>query len=143
MLAKAVENEVASYIEEHFDNRDESGHQMVVRNGYRKPRSILTGVGPVEVTQPRVNDRRVDEDGSRMRFTSKILPPYLRRTKSMDELIPWLYLKGISTGDFGEALEALVGPQAKGLSANTIVRLKNVWQSEWKEWSQRSLQEKH
>jgi putative transposase len=96
----------------------------------------------VEVQQPRVNDRRLDEKGERVRFSSAILPPYLRRTKSLDELIPWLYLRGISTGDFTEALQALLGPQAQGLSATNIVRLKECWQQEWKDWSKQSLAEK-
>jgi putative transposase len=103
-------------------------------------RTILTGVGPLEVTQPRVLDRRPEEAAEV--FASKILPPYLRKTKSLDELIPWLYLKGVSTGDFSEALAALVGPQAAGLSASTITRLKSVWEAEHAEWSQRSLEGK-
>lgn len=101
-----------------------------------------TGVGPVKVRPPRVNDRRADENGQRMRFTSSILPPYLRRTKSIEALIPWLYLKGISTGDFSEALMALLGPEAPGLSASTVVRLKEVWQRDYEAWSRRSLAEK-
>lgn len=141
LLADAIENEVADYLAEHAGERDEAGRRLVVRNGYRQAREIVTGVGPVEMEQPRIDDRRVDENGRRFRYTSKILPPYLRRTKSLDELIPWLYLKGISTGDFTEALAALVGPQAGGLSASTIVRLKNVWQTEWQEWSKRSLKD--
>ena len=141
MLAKAIEIEVAEYVAEHAAERDQAGHRLVVRNGHRKPREIVTGVGAVAVQQPRINDKRVDENGERIRFTSKILPPYLRRTKSLDELIPWLYLKGISTGDFSEALAALVGPQAGGLSAGTIVRLKNVWQTEWQDFSKRSLKD--
>ncbi len=80
------------------------GRRLVVRNGIRKPRKILTGIGPVQIEMPRINDKRVDENGDRRRFVSTILPPYLRRTKSLDELLPWLYLKGISTGDMGEAL---------------------------------------
>jgi transposase-like protein len=111
----------------------------VVRNGYKDEREIQTGIGPIRVQQPRVNDRRVDENGQRMRFTSAILPPYLRKTKTIEELIPWLYLKGISTGDFSEALAALLGPEAPGLSASTIVRLKEVWQAEYTAWSKRSL----
>jgi transposase-like protein len=103
-------------------------------------RTILTGVGAVEVKQPRVLDRRQAEQAEP--FSSKILPPYLRKTKSLEELIPWLYLKGISTGDFSEALAALVGPEAKGLSASTITRLKEVWQAEFQEWSQRPLKGK-
>lgn len=142
MLASAIENEVADYLEGHADQRDENGRRLVVRNGYLPAREIQTGIGQVAVRQPRVNDKRVDEQGQHQRFTSQILPPYLRRTKSLDELLPWLYLRGISTGDFTEALEALLGPQAKGLSASNIVRLKESWQQEWKSWSQRSLEGK-
>ena len=134
MLTQAIETEVADYVAEHAHRRDQGGHRLVVRNGHADPRELLTGVGPIEIKRPRVNDKRMDEQGERIRFASKILPPYLRRTQSVDELIPWLYLKGISTGDFTEALEALLGPQAPGLSASTIVRLKSVWQTEWQEW---------
>jgi transposase-like protein len=143
MLTQAIETEVAEYLAEHAHQCDQDGHRLVVRNGTRPPREIVTGVGPVEVQPPRINDRRIDENGQRIRFTSKILPPYLRRTKSLDELVPWLYLKGISTGDFSEALEALVGPEARGLSASTVVRLKNVWQTEWQDFSKRSLTQTH
>jgi len=143
MLAEAIENEVADYLARHAHERDEAGRRLVVRNGTRPLRTIVTGVGPVQIEPPRVNDRRMDENGERMRFTSKILPPYLRRTKSLDALIPWLYLKGISTGDFSEALEALVGPEARGLSASTVVRLKNVWQTEWQDFSKRPLTQTH
>jgi putative transposase len=142
MLASAIENEVAEYIERHAALRDDQGHRLVVRNGRLPARQIQTGLGLVEVQQPRVDDRRINEQGERMRFSSAILPPYLRRTKSLDELIPWLYLRGISTGDFTEALQALLGPQAKGLSATNIVRLKESWQQEWKDWSKQSLAEK-
>jgi len=142
MLAEAIENEVAEYIGCHAQVRDSEGHRLVVRNGYLPARQIQTGLGLVAVQAPRVNDRRVDAKGERIRFSSQILPPYLRRTKSLDELIPWLYLRGISTGDFTEALQALLGPQAPGLSATNIVRLKEAWQQEWKNWSQQSLAEK-
>ncbi len=142
MLATAIENEVAEYIDAHTHQRDDQGGRMVVRNGHMPLRSILTGLGPVEVRRPRVDDRRVDDAGRRFRFTSKILPPYLRRTKSLDELVPWLYLKGISTGDFPEALGALLGPKADGLSATNICRLKRIWEDEWKDWSQRDLSDK-
>jgi transposase-like protein len=142
MLAAAVENEVQEYLARHRDKVDDRGHRLVVRNGYLPQRTIQTGVGPVEVRQPRVNDKRLDADGQRIRFASKILPPYLRRTKSIDELIPWLYLKGVSTGEFTEALQALLGPQAAGLSATNIVRLKAAWQEDWKRWSRRSLEGK-
>ena len=143
MLATAIENEVVEYIAEHENQRDACGYRLVVRNGWLPARTIQTGVGPVEVEQPRVNDKRIDENGQRIHFSSKILPPYLRRTKSIDELIPWLYLKGISTGDFTEALQALLGPQAPGLSATNIVRLKESWQQEWSGWSKRSLEGKY
>ena len=139
MLAAAIENEVAEYIDTHASFRDGQGQRMVVRNGHMPPRSILTGLGPVAVKRPRVNDRRTDGDGNRMRFTSSILPPYLRRTRAIVELVPWLYLKGISTGDFPDALQALLGPSAEGLSATNICRLKRVWEDEWKDWSRRDL----
>jgi transposase-like protein len=140
LLTQAVEAEVAEWIETHRHVRDEQGHRQVVRNGYLPQRTLVTGVGPVEVKQPRVLDRR--SAGEAEPFSSKILPPYLRKTKSIEELIPWLYLKGISTGDFSEALTALVGPAAQGLSASTITRLKEVWQAEFQDWSQRSLKGK-
>lgn len=141
LLAQAVEAEVAAYVERHADQRDERGHRLVVRNGHKDERQIQTGIGPVAVRQPRVDDRRVDAEGRRIRFTSSILPPYLRRTQSIEELIPWLYLKGISTGEFSEALAALLGPGAPGLSASTVVRLKEGWQKDYEAWSRRSLAE--
>lgn len=140
LLTEAVEAEVAEWIEAHRHLRNEHGHRQIVRNGHLPKRTLLTGVGSVEVRQPRVQDRRPAEEAEP--FSSKILPPYLRKTKSLEELIPWLYLKGISTGDFSEALAALVGPSAKGLSASTITRLKEVWQGEFQEWNQRSLKGK-
>ena len=139
MLVKAVEAEVAAYIETHQHEVGEDGRRLVVRNGHARQRTIVSGVGQLKVQAPRVDDRRVDEQGRRFRFTSQILPPYLRRTKSVEELIPWLYLKGISTGDFSEALEALLGPDAAGLSATTVVRLKEVWRREYEAWSKRDL----
>ena len=143
MLAAAIENEVQEYIHAHAGQVDPAGHRLVVRNGHMPPRDILTGLGPVDVARPRVNDKRVDADGQRCRFTSQILPPYLRRTKAIDELIPWLYLKGVSTGDFAEALAALLGPGAEGLSATNVCRLKRSWQEDWAQWSRRSLADKH
>jgi transposase-like protein len=140
MLATAIESEVAEWVESHAELRDENGHQQVVRNGHHREREILTGLGPVAVKQPRVRDRRPEEE--RETFSSKILPPYLRKVSSMEELIPWLYLKGISTNDFPEALGALLGPNAKGLSATTVTRLKSVWEQEYGEWSTRSLKDK-
>ena len=139
MLAAAIDNEVAEYVAAHAGERDADGRRLVVRNGRLPERSIQTGLGAIEVCQRRVHDRRMDAAGNRIRFPSKILPPYLRRTRSIDELVPWLYLRGISTGDFPQALEALLGPNAKGLSATNVVRLKTAWEAQWKGWSQRSL----
>jgi len=139
MLAAAIENGVAEYLAAHADQRDAGGRRLVVRNGHLPERSLQTGLGPIAVRQPRVNDRRTDAEGHRIRFRSKILPPYLRRTQSIEELIPWLYLRGISTGDVSQALEALLGPHARGLSATNVVRLKASWEQEWKAWSRRSL----
>lgn len=140
LLSKAIQAEVDQWIHERRDLRDDQGRQQVVRNGSLPERSILTGIGPIAVQQPRVRDRRPVQE--RESFSSKILPPYLRKTKSVEELIPWLYLKGISTGDFSEALGALLGPDAKGLSANTVTRLKNIWQEEYQAWTKRSLKDK-
>lgn len=139
LLAEAVEAEVAEWIDSHAHVTDDAGRRQVVRNGYLPKRSILTGIGSVEVEQPRVLDRRGGEGEP---FSSKILPPYLRKTRSLEELIPWLYLKGVSTGDFSEALSALVGPDAHGLSASTITRLKEGWEGEFQEWTNRSLEGK-
>jgi putative transposase len=141
LLAQAVEAEVADWIDRHQGCRDDQGHRQVVRNGHLPARTITTGVGPVEVQQPRVQDRRPAAE--REKFTSAILPPYLRKTKSIEELIPWLYLKGVSTGDFSEALAALLGPDAKGLSATTVTRLKGLWEKEYRDWNKRSLAGKH
>lgn len=142
LLNQAIEAEVAAHIAAHADQRDAQGHRLVVRNGHMPERQIQTGIGPVDVRQPRVDDRRIDENGQRIRFASSILPPYLRKAKSIDELIPWLYLKGISTGDFSEALQALLGPDAPGLSATTVVRLKEVWRKDYESWNKRSLADK-
>jgi putative transposase len=140
LLAQAIDAEVTDWIQRHAHLRDDAGHRQVVRNGTLPARTITTGVGPVEVKQPRVHDRRSAQE--REKFTSAILPPYLRKTKSIEELIPWLYLKGVSTGDFSEALAALLGPDAPGLSASTVVRLKAVWETEYQAWNQRSLEGK-
>jgi putative transposase len=142
LLIATLENEVNDYITQFAEHRDESGHRLVVRNGHCPEREIQTGVGSMGVKRPRVNDRRTDDAGNRIRFTSSILPPYLRRTKSIEELLPWLYLKGISTGDFSETLGALLGTDAPGLSATTVVRLKRIWEDECKEWGRRSLADK-
>ncbi len=137
-LQKAIEDEVADYVEAHKHCVDESNHRLVVRNGKRPPRTILSGVGPIEVHQPRVDDRRVDENGVRFRFTSKILPRYLRKTKSIEDLVPWLYLKGISTGEMSDALVHL-GFDGSGLSAASVTRMLQAWQGEYGDWSKRDL----
>jgi transposase-like protein len=138
LLHQAVETEVALYIEEHTGARDERGHREVVRNGSMPERDLVTGIGQIRIKQPRVHDGREGH-----RFSSKILPAYMRRVPSIDALIPALYLKGISTGDFSEALEAILGKQASGLSATNVVRLKEIWKQEYKEWSERDLTGKH
>lgn len=141
MLAAALEAEVESFLAQHKQLLDGEGRREVVRNGYLPEREVQTGIGAVAVKAPRVADRRKGVK-EKIRFVSQILPAYLRRSKSMEELIPWLYLKGVSTGDFGEALSSLVGKDAPGLSASTVSRLKEVWQSDLKEWQKRSLVEK-
>ena len=138
LLARAVEAEVAGFLAEHADKRTDDGRQRLVRHGHLPERSIMTGIGAVEVCVPRVRDRLSGTD-DRIRFSSAILPPYARRSKSLEVLIPILYLKGISTGDFAEALSALLGPNAGGLSASTIVRLKEVWADEHARWLKRDL----
>jgi putative transposase len=140
-LQAAIEREVDEYVERNKPHVDDQGHRLVVRNGHHPARKILSGNGPIEVRQPRVNDKRIDEQGNRFRFTSQILPPYLRKTRAMEELVPWLYLKGISTSDFPEAL-ACLGHDGSGLSPTTVVRLKEVWQGEYENFSRRSLQGK-
>ena len=135
LLAQAVEAEVSVFLGSHAALVDAAGRRRVVRKGYLPERFIQTGIGPVSVRQPRVRDRG---DGA-IRFTSAILPRYLRRAKSLEDLLPWLYLKGISTGDFGEALAALLGSSAPGLSASTITRLKEVWGVEAERWQRRDL----
>ena len=139
MLAQAIEEEVSEWIETH-QQLAADGRRQLVRNGFLPERKIVTGLGEIAVKQPRVHDRRPAEE--REQFTSKILPPYLRKTKTIEELIPWLYLKGISTGGFHEALQALLGPDCPGLSATTITRLKSVWEQEHEEWCKRSLEGK-
>ena len=134
MLQSAIDVEVHQYVCKHEDLLDGFGRRQVVRNGYMPERELVTGVGPIVIRQPRVHDRRPEE-----KFTSCILPPYLRRTPSIDALIPFLYLKGISTGDFSEALTALLGEKAAGLSATNIVRLKKIWEQDYQEWNSRSL----
>ena len=138
LLAQVIEAEVESFLAEHQELRDEAGRSRLVRNGYLPEREVQTGIGPVKVKAPRVHDR---SRGEKIRFRSGILPRHLRRSASLEELIPWLYLKGVSTGDFQEALSALLGRNAPGLSASTIGRLKSVWSQEFEVWQKRDLTE--
>lgn len=137
LIAQAIQSELNQLLEK-FDHLTEDGKRAVIRNGYLPERTIQTGIGDVEVRVPKVRDR----SGGGIKFNSKLIPPYLRRAKNIEELLPWLYLKGISTGDFSEALEALLGPQARGLSTATIGRLKKLWVKEHAQWSQRDLSDK-
>ena len=138
MLQAALEMEVATYIEQCKGQVDENGYRQVVRNGHHAPRAVVTGVGPIPVRQPRVHDRRADHQ-----FSSAILPPYLRRTPSIDALIPALYLKGVSTSQFPQALSAILGEGVSGLSSANIVRLKAIWEQEYAAWQKRDLHGKH
>jgi putative transposase len=138
MLAEALEAEVQSYLDAARDERDEHGHALVVRNGHAQQREVLCGAGAVEVKTPRVNDRRVDENGNRHRFKSVILPRYMRRSPKVTEVLPLLYLHGLSRGDFVPALEEFFGSQA-GLSSATITRLSEQWQQEHEHFMNRDL----
>ena len=141
LLAQAVEAEVATLLSRYADETSNDGRQRLVRHGHLPEREIMTGIGPIAVRCPRVRDR-VGEGSERIRFSSAILPPYARRSKSLEVLIPILYLKGVSTGDFAEALVALLGKDAGGLSASTIGRLKEAWSEEHMRWSKRDLSAK-
>jgi transposase-like protein len=138
LIAQAVEAELQVLLEQHAEHRLPDGRKAVVRNGYLPERTVQTGIGDVEIKVPKVRDR----SGSGVRFNSSLLPPYLKRARSVEELLPWLYLKGVSTGDYQDALAALLGDQAKGLSANTISRLKQHWIDEHRGWCQRDLSQK-
>jgi putative transposase len=135
IIAQAVEAELKEFLSQYQSLKDEQGRQAIVRNGYLPERTIMTGIGEVEIQVPKVRDR----SGSGIKFNSSLLPPYLKRSQSMEEVLPWLYLKGISTGDFSEALTSLLGAQAKGLSASTISRLKAQWIEDHQQWQKRSL----
>ena len=138
LIAQAVEAELQSLLAEHANHRLTDGRMALVRNGYLPERTIQTGIGDVPIKVPKIRDR----SNSGVKFNSSLLPPYLKRSKSIEELLPWLYLKGISTGDYSEALCALLGESAKGLSANTISRLKDQWIDEHGNWRKRDLNTK-
>jgi transposase-like protein len=138
MLASAIEAEIAAFIKQHSPLITEDGKAAVVRNGYLPKRPIQTGLGDLEVQVPKVRDR----SGTGIKFNSGLVPPYLKRTKTIEEFLPWLYLRGISTGDFSETLKHLLGPDAPGLSAATISRLKQDWEADYKDWDKRDLTKK-
>jgi putative transposase len=137
LLAQAMDAEVAEFIEKHRGMTDEEGRRLVVRNGYLPERELVTGIGPLRIHQARVDDRDLPQEE---RFTSQILPRYLRRVASVDNLIPILYLKGISSGDMSDALASILGPGAAGLSATNVVRLKAVWEQDYETWSRRDFE---
>lgn len=139
-LQAALEEEVNRFLQRFGSLRDTRGRRLAIRNGYLPERSILSGLGPLTIRQPRIDDRKLREEEGGQRFSSAILPRFMRRMPSVDALIPLLYLKGISTGDFGEALAAILGEGAKGLSATNITRMKEGWLEEYRRWSQRSLE---
>jgi putative transposase len=138
MLMQAIEAEVETFLVAHAGLVDQQGRRRLVRNGYAPERQIQTGIGSLELRRPKVRDRDA-AGGEPIRFTSAILPAYLRRARNIEELLPWLYLKGVSTGQFTEALTALLGPEAPGLSAATVRRLTEAWQEEHVRWQQRDL----
>ena len=139
MLMAALKTEAADYVERHGDERDAEGRALVVHNGRSKGRKLTLGAGTVELKAPRVNDRRHDEQGQRQRFSSRILPPYMRRSPKVAEVLPILYLRGLSTGDFRPALEGLLGADAAGLSPTNISRLTACWEKEYTAFRQRDL----
>jgi putative transposase len=137
LIQQAVEVELSVLLEAYSGDRIEDGRARLVRHGHLPEREVMTRIGALPVKVPRVRDR--GDTAEKVRFTSTILPPYLRKAKSIEELLPWLYLKGISTGDFHEALAALLGPNAAGLSSTTISRLKADWWDEYDRWQRRDL----
>lgn len=143
MLQLALKNEVEEFIQKYSNLKDENGKKVVTKNGYMPQRDIVTGMGPLTITQPRIDDRNLKGCLDRARFTSNILPRYLRRISSIDNLIPALYLKGISTNDFPTALSAILGKGAAGLSAANIVRLKSCWEKDYQNWKNRDLSHKN
>jgi transposase-like protein len=142
MLQAAINAEIDQFLLQYASKTDEAGKRLVVRNGHLPARQVMTGAGALEIQQPRARDNDPDKS-KRVRFSPSIIPQYMKRSPSLEELIPVLYLLGVSTGDFSEALEALLGGAPKGFSADTVVRLKEKWVSEHEAWSKRSLADKH
>ncbi len=139
MLQQVIEAEVVAFLGAHAELEDAHGRRRIVRNGHAPEREVQTGIGPIAVRRPKLRDRGDGTGGERIRCTSKVLPPFLRRTRNIEELLPWLYLKGVSTGQFDEALTALLGPDTPGLSASTVRRLVAAWQQEHERWQRRDL----
>jgi len=139
MLMAALKTGADDYVERHREERDETGRALVVHNGRSQGRKLTLGTGTVELRAPRVNDRRRDEQGQRQRFSSRILPPYMRRSPKVAEVLPILYLRGLSTGDFRPALEGLLGEDAAGLSPTNITRLTACWEKEYTAFRRRDL----
>jgi len=135
LISRAVQAELTEFLAQYQDVVDDQGRRSVVRNGYQPAREIMTGIGPVDIKVPKTRDK----SGQGIHFRSDLLPPYIKRSKSLETVLPWLYLKGISTGDFSEALASLLGEDAKGISAGTISRLKQAWIQEHDVWRQRDL----
>ena len=135
LIKNAVEAELEDFLAPYAEKVTEDGHAAVVRNGHHPSRSVQTGIGPVNVRIPKVRSKT----GKPVTFRSTLVPPYIRKTKSLEAALPWLYLKGISSGEMGPALKVLLGPDAKGLSANTVSRLKKVWAKEYADWAQAPL----
>lgn len=142
MLVAALETEVQDYVAARRHERDEDGRALVVRNGKAKERTVICGAGAISVQAPRVNDKRVDDEGRRHKFTSKILPPYMRKSPKIAEVLPVLYLRGLSTGDFREALPVLLGEDAAGLSPTSITRLTESWEAEYRAFRERDLSDR-
>ena len=142
ILQVMLESEVNDFVKKYSDVKDESGRQSVVKNGYHPSREIMTGIGNIEVKQPRVDDRKIRKEKNVPVFNSNILPRYMRRMPSIDNLLPVLYLKGISTGDMSSSLESILGKNPKNLSPNVIVKLKSKWKEEYEKWLRRDLSKK-
>ncbi|SEP18266.1 Transposase, Mutator family [Nitrosomonas oligotropha] len=139
MLVTAIETEVVAFLKQHGSLKTDEGKSAVVRNGYLPERAIQTGLGNIEVKVPKVRDR----SRAGIKFNSSLIPPYLKHTRNIEEFLPWLCLRGISTGDFTETLKYLLGPDAPGLSSATIGRLKQNWEQDYQDWNRRDLSKKH
>jgi putative transposase len=135
LIAEAVQAELTEFLDGYSERRTEDGRAAVVRSGHHPERELQTGIGPVTVKVPKVRSR----DGTPVTFRSALVPPYVRKTRSLEAALPWLYLKGISSGEMQSALEVLIGPEAKGLSASTVSRLKQTWAQEYASWREDRL----